>query len=196
MMEPVEETLLRHRARLLGFIRSKIADPDLAEDILQEGLLRAVRSAGELREEEKLLPWFYRVLNNAIIDIYRRKGTESEYLTAYGQNELLLETPENDAAICECFRNVLPSLKPEYSQVIETLELGSVEPETLALQLHISPNNLKVRRHRARQALRQLIDQTCRVCAVHGCLDCTCGLNYPNFFPFTVTCAAWRASSS
>lgn len=176
MVEPVEETLLRHRTRLLGFIRSKIADPDMAEDILQEGLLRAIRSAGELREEEKLLPWFYRVLNNAIIDTYRRKGTESQYQTAYGQNERLLETPENDAAICECFRTVLPSLKPEYSQVIETLELANGEPETLARQLHISTNNLKVRRHRARQALRQLIDQTCRVCAVHGCLDCTCGI--------------------
>ena len=129
-MEPVEETLLRHRTRLLGFIQSKIADPDLAEDILQEGLLRAVRSAGELREEEKLLPWFYRVLNNAIIDTYRRKGTESEYLTAYGQNELLLETPENAAAICECFRTVLPSLKPEYSQVIESRSASNLPSST------------------------------------------------------------------
>lgn len=177
MIEPVVETLLRHRTRLLSFIQSKVSDPDLAEDILQDSLLRAIRSAGELREEEKLLHWFYRVLNNAIIDSYRRKHTESQYLTAYAQNELLLETPENDAALCECFRTVLPSLKPEYSQVIETLELTNVEPEILARQLRISTNNLKVRRHRARQALRQLIDQTCRVCAAHGCLDCTCGLN-------------------
>ncbi len=176
-MEPVEVVLLRHRNRLLGFIQSKVSDPDLAEDVLQEGLLRAFRSAGELDAEDKLLPWFYRILNNAIIDTYRRRSTESQYLASYGQNEILAQTPENDAAICECFRTVLPSLKPEYSQVIEALDLSDVKPEALAQQLRITPGNLKVRRHRARQALRQLIDQTCRICAVHGCLDCTCGLN-------------------
>jgi len=176
MKEPIEETLLRHRSRLLGFIQSKVSDPDLAEDILQEGLLRAIRSEGDLRDEEKLLPWFYRILNHAIIDAYRRKSSESQYLAAYAQNELLVETPENDAAICECFRIVLPFLKSEYSEVIEALELADVEPEYLARRLEITPNNLKVRRHRARQALRELLDQTCRMCAVHGCLDCTCGI--------------------
>jgi len=29
-MEPIEEVLLRHRSRLLGFIQTKISDPDLA----------------------------------------------------------------------------------------------------------------------------------------------------------------------
>lgn len=116
-MDPVEQTLLQHRNRLLGFIQSKVADPDLAEDILQDSLLRAIRSAGDLHDEDKLLPWFYRILNNAIVDAYRRKNTESQYLTAYGQIEMLNATPENDASICECFRSVLPALKPEYSQV-------------------------------------------------------------------------------
>jgi hypothetical protein len=26
----------------------------------------------------------------------------------------------------------------------------------------------------ARQALKQRLEETCRICAVHGCLDCTC----------------------
>jgi len=177
LMEPVEDVLLRHRNKLLGFIESKVSDPDLAQDIFQDSLLNAIHAAGDLREEDKLLPWFYRILNNAIIDTYRRRSTESQYLTTFGQSEILAETPENDAAICECFRVVLPSLKPEYSQVIETLELSNILPEDLAQQLQITPNNLKVRRHRARQALRELIEKTCRICAVHGCLDCTCGLN-------------------
>jgi RNA polymerase sigma factor (sigma-70 family) len=177
LMEPVEEVLLRHRNKLLGFIQSKVSDPDLAEDVFQDSLLHAIHAAGDLREEDKLLPWSYRILNNAIIDTYRRKSTESQYLTAYGQNEVLAETPENDAVICECFRVILPSLKPEYTEVIETLDLSNGEPEDLALRLKITPNNLKVRRHRARQALRLLLEQTCQICAVHGCLNCTCGSN-------------------
>jgi RNA polymerase sigma-70 factor (ECF subfamily) len=36
-------------------------------------------------------------------------------------------------------------------------------------------NNLKVRLHRGRKQLRERIEQTCRACATHGCLDCICG---------------------
>ena len=76
--------------------------------------------------------------------------------------------------LCECFRDILPTLKPEYSQLIEQLELADGDPEQVAAQLHISRNNLKVRRHRAREALRERLEETCRMCAEHACLDCTC----------------------
>ncbi len=37
--------LLEARGRFLAYIRRQVSDPELAEDILQDGLLRAVRSA-------------------------------------------------------------------------------------------------------------------------------------------------------
>lgn len=175
-MEPVEEVLLRNRSKLLGFIQKRVSDPDLAEDVLQEGLLKALQSAGDLRDEDRLLPWFYQILNNAIIDTYRKQGTETKYLEAYAREAGLEASPEEEAALCACFRELLPSIKPEYAELIEQLELQPGDPGQLAEQLHIKPNNLKVRRHRARQALKQKLEETCRTCAVHGCLDCTCQL--------------------
>lgn len=171
---PVEEVLLRNRNQLLGFIRRKVNDPDLAEDVLQEGLLRAMHSAGSLREEEKLVPWFYRILNNAIIDTYRRRDVESKYLEAYARNEEFELSPEDEAAICGCFRAILPSLKSDYGEVIEALELSNGDPKQVAEKMNITRENLKVKRHRARQALRQRLEESCRTCATHGCLDCTC----------------------
>ncbi len=168
--------MLRHRNKLLGFIQSRLVDPDLAEDVLQDSLLKAIRSSSTLNEEEKLLPWFYRVLENAIIDTYRHMDVEKRYQAAYGQNEALLGGPEDDAAICDCFRVILPSLKPEYREILEALDLADGSSDEFAHRLNISPTNLKVRRHRARQALRQRLEETCRMCAVHGCLDCTCRL--------------------
>ncbi len=67
-----------------------------------------------------------------------------------------------------------PALKPEYAELIEKMELADGDPAQVAKQLGINRNNLKVRRHRARQALRERLEETCRVCAKHGCLDCTC----------------------
>ena len=68
---------------------------------------------------------------------------------------------------------VVPTLKPEYAAVVEA-DLAGRPTEALAEALGITPNNLKVRRHRAHRALRERLEQTCRVCATHGCLDCTC----------------------
>ena len=173
-MKPVEERLLENRNQLLGFIQKRVSDPDLAEDVLQEGLLKAMRSVNELRDEERLLPWFYRILNNAIIDTYRKQNVETRYLEAYSRELAVEGRLEDEAALCACFRLLLPSMKPEYAELIDRLELEPGDPEAVAQELHIQPNNLKVRRHRARQALKQRLEETCRTCAIHGCLDCTC----------------------
>lgn len=178
-MEDVQEVYLNHRSKLLGFIQKRVSDPDLPEDVLQEGLIKALRSAEALRDDDRLIPWFYRILNNAIIDTYRKRNVETRYLEAYAKEFALNAEPEDHAALCECFREILPSLKPEYAELIDRLELQQGDPGDLARQMNIQPNNLKVRRHRARQALKQRLEETCRTCAVHGCLDCTCQAGTP-----------------
>jgi RNA polymerase sigma-70 factor (ECF subfamily) len=176
MESDVIEQLLHHQNRLLAYVQSKVKDPNLAEDVLQESLLKAMRAAPELREEAKLLPWFYSILNNAVTDIYRRQQVEQRSLQQVAQEQLLEAEPgpEAEQILCACFRDLIPTLKPEYGELIEQLELSDRDPAQVATQLGITPNNLKVRRHRARQALRQRLEESCRVCAKHGCLDCTC----------------------
>lgn len=175
MNTPDLQPLLVQRERLLGYIRKRVAEPEVAEDILQDSLLKSLRSALEFDADERLVAWFYRVLNNAIIDYYRHRATIAKHLdTATTDGAAAELTPADEAALCECFRGLLPSLKPEYAQLIEKLELAKQEPASVADELGIQQNNLKVRRHRARQALRQRLEETCRTCAKHGCLDCTC----------------------
>jgi len=169
----VEDTLVAGRERFLGFVRSKVANPELAEDILQDALLKALRAAPTLKNRDALIGWFYRILNNAIIDAYRARGSappETELIEA-GEIEA---QPEEHAALCECFRAVLPGLNTGYAELIERLDLGESSPESEARRLGITAGALKVRRHRARQALRRQLEATCRVCAEHHCLDCTC----------------------
>jgi RNA polymerase sigma-70 factor (ECF subfamily) len=171
----LERQLLDRRAALLGFIRSKVGDDDLAEDILQESLLRALQSAPELEDEEKLVPWLYRIIRNAITDSYRRHAAAARRLEQLALEHPQEEPPAEDhAALCACFRAVLPTMKPEYAQLIEAMDLGSEGPEQVAERLDITRNNLKVRHHRARQQLRERLEETCRTCARHGCIDCTC----------------------
>src|SRR5918998_4324866 len=99
--EPREllQGLLESRDRFLGYVRKRVADPELAEDILQDSLLRALRAAPDLRDEDCLLPWFYRVLQNAIVDAYRRRGVDQAHVIVADTPETADE-PEDDAELC------------------------------------------------------------------------------------------------
>lgn len=174
---PIEEQLLGARREFLAFVQRRVSDPDLAEDILQDALLRAVQSVETLRDQDRLVPWFYRILRNAIIDAYRKRDVRQRRTVSLNEELDLPEDPSDadDRTLCECFRDLIPTLKPEYAEVLEAVELGHESTDAAAGRLGITTNNLKVRRHRARQALRERLEETCRACASHGCLDCTCG---------------------
>lgn len=162
------------REKFLNYIRKRIPDQDTAEDVLQDCLLKAVKSASNIRDEEKLVSWFYRVLKNAITDIYRRGGTKGRRMIEYVDNVDTSVRAEDERAICQCLGDILPTLKPEYAEVIEFLDLQEGNPGEVSKRLGISRNNLKVRTHRARQALRRRLMETCKICAEHHCLDCSC----------------------
>lgn len=170
------EELLASRQGFLDFVSHRVGDPELAEDILQEALLRAIQSADELRDDTRLIPWFYQILRNAITDNYRRRGIERRHVQplhpAFDREDL---SPEDEGQLCECFRTLIPTLKPEYAELLERVELRRERPEAVADSLGITANNLKVRRYRARQALHGRLEEVCRTCADHACLDCTCG---------------------
>ncbi len=173
-MALLEEALLSQRAKLVAYVKRRVSDPDLAEDLFEDSLLKALQKAAGLKDKDRLVPWFYRILNNAIVDYYRRRARETRYTAPLESEDALAVDTEEWKTLCDCFRTLLPTLKPEYSQLIERLDLAGDDPGEVADRLHISRTNLKVRRHRARQALRQRLQESCRMCATHGCLDCTC----------------------
>ena len=73
--EAAFETLLRrHRDRVYGYIRMMVKDGQLAEDIFQDVLVKAVLTMkrGNYNEEGKFLPWILRISHNLVIDTFRR----------------------------------------------------------------------------------------------------------------------------
>jgi len=165
--------LLESREKFVAYVRRRVPTPEQAEDIVQEGMIKALRNAPHLEDGDRLLPWFYRVLQNAITDSYRRAATERKYVLNTEPEDRAMEL-EDERELCACFLEILPSMKSEYAEVIRIGDLEELPTEVLVSRLGISANNLKVRRHRARQVLRQRLEETCGACAEHACLDCTC----------------------
>ncbi|MEP0546354.1 MAG: RNA polymerase sigma factor [Rhodothermales bacterium] len=174
--DPIPD-LVEHRRRLVRYVRSLTNDPDLTEDVVQEALLKTLRAAPDITDEDALTGWLFRVAKNTVIDLHRSRQREAERLNRLAwevEGADIQPPPEDEDVLCACYEALLPTLKPEYAELISAVELGDEAPEAAADRLGITRNNLKVRRHRARQQLRQRLEESCRACAEHGCLDCTC----------------------
>lgn len=166
------DVLAQSREQFLAFVRRRIADPELAEDVLQTSLTKAVQHFDSLKDSDNLVPWFYSILRNAITDAYRTRAGATE--VALPETFDVADESTAHLEACQCFYTLLPLLKPEYAEVISALDLRNESASATAERLGVTANNLKVRHHRARQALRRQLEYTCRVCAQHHCLDCTC----------------------
>ena len=167
--------LVRSHRELLRFVERRVGSRAEAEDILQDAFVRSVQHANGLRDGDASSAWFYRMLRNAIVDRFRRRGAADRAYEAFAR-ELDGETPTADArdAVCACVRTLARTLKPEYAAALERVDVDGVSVHAFADEVGITTNNAAVRLHRAREALRKRVITSCGTCAEHGCLDCTC----------------------
>ena len=92
----IEEPLLKNLQAFVAFTRKRVGDPHLAEDVVQECLLKALRSDRKPASDEDVIAWFYRILRRSIIDLYRRRDVRDRALERL-QAELP-EQPEGSAS--------------------------------------------------------------------------------------------------
>lgn len=176
MTDTAINTILEQRRQFLGFLERRVGDAAAAEDILQAAYMRALRHHDEFEKDESVVAWFYRVLRNAVIDYYRRRGAEGKALEAWGREMEGAAQPSHEVQeeICGCMRGVVDRLKPEYADVIRAVDLGEQPVAEFAKERGLSASNAGVRAHRARAALKKRLVETCGTCSEHGCLDCSC----------------------
>jgi RNA polymerase sigma factor (sigma-70 family) len=168
-------TLLANFGAFQSFARRRLGDDQLAADAVQESLLRALKSEQALSHDENLFAWFCRILRNVLTDL-RRRAAQSWALERFATELEISSEEESDLeqTASGCFRELLPTLRPEYAQVLQLSDLDGQPANAVAEQIGISRGNLKVRPHRARRQLRERLEQTCQPCAKHDCLDCQC----------------------
>lgn len=173
----VVAALVDNHRRFLAFLERRVGSRAEAEEVLQNAFARGLERAGEIREEERAVAWFYRLLRNALVDHWRSRGAaaRAEEALALEMADAHQPAPEIEGELCRCFVPLLDTLRPEYAEILRKVDLDGERPSDFAAAAGISANNAMVRLHRARKALRERLSLSCGTCADHGCLDCGCG---------------------
>lgn len=174
----VRRALVESRQDLLAFLRRRLDSREEAEDALQRFSLRALERAADLRDIRTLRGWLGRILASTIADQQRRaiRKRRREVAMELTDIESLAVEPdvELDGAVCNCLYKLLPTLKPDFAEVLWRADILGEPRDRIAASLGTSLNNVTVRIHRGRQALKKRLEEMCLTCPVHGFLDCRC----------------------
>ncbi|MEO1483370.1 MAG: sigma-70 family RNA polymerase sigma factor [Myxococcota bacterium] len=151
------------RKPLLAFIRRRVHNPDAAEDLVQEVLLKVWTGMATLRDEERLLPFAYRIARNAIVDHQRAHRRSEEFdEDAIPPSE---EPPaDNDNALVGAWlRGFITLLSPEKRTALWLADVEGLKQREVATRLGISLSGAKSRIQRARIELRALLEACCEI---------------------------------
>lgn len=161
---------------LYRFALMRVRDAGVAEDLVQETFLAALKSHGNFKGESTEKSWMVGILKHKILDHYRKmarneelqlSGDESldkpnidfEAVDTVGKEWALEPSEQLDR---EEFRTVLQKclkkIPPKMARVFTMRELDHMPTEEICKELNISPTNVWVILHRARLGLQNCLE--------------------------------------
>lgn len=168
----VGAALAESHRNILRFVRRRIGDG--AEEVLQAFFVEALGSGTQLPHAEPLRTRFGRILQRAMVE-YHGKGSAWNYRAIMPSAASAVPPREEfDAAVSASLHMLLPTLKPDYAEVLWRADLVGEQRDRTAKLLGTTVNNVGVRLYRARTVLRKRLEQVCVTCPNHGLIDCAC----------------------
>jgi RNA polymerase sigma-70 factor, ECF subfamily len=169
-----EVIVRRFGGRLLATARRMLGNDDDAEDALQEALLSAFRHIEQFAGQARLSTWLHRIVVNVVLMRMRSRKSRPEssiedLLPSFIEDghwadrvsggeessDALLERRETRVMVRSC----IAQLPETYRTVLTLRDIDELDTDEAASLLGITPNAVKIRLHRARQALRTLIER-------------------------------------
>lgn len=165
--------LLARREAFLAFLTARLGGNRAdAEDVLQHGFAKALAAAGTVRDEARLVPWFYQLLRHALVDHIRSRQAaivREHQWVADAANQAEIERH-----LCACLEPLVATLPAAQAELIRRAELGAESVAAVGTSLGLTPNAASVALYRARASLREKLRAFCGDCASGACLDCDC----------------------
>lgn len=147
----VEQYILDNQASHYRFAFSYVKNKENALDIIQESILKALRSIDSLKEISYLKTWFYRILINTAISFLKKN--KREYLLEDEALHLHLPKQEDEAPHLDLYE-AINHLSPMYKTIILLRYFEDMKINDIAEMLGENSNTIKTRLYAAHRKLR------------------------------------------
>jgi len=168
------EALVReHGARLLNTARRYLPEEADAEDAVQDTFVAVLRSVDGFGGNAKLSTWLHRIVVNcclmkmrsrrrrpeeSIVDLRSASGEEWEWSEPASDWSTPVESGVHGEELNQALRSCIGSLPERYQTILQHRVVEELDTDEVAARLGITANAVKIRLHRARQALHTLLE--------------------------------------
>ena len=171
-----EQLVRTYGGRLLAVARRLVRHEEDARDCVQEAFLQAFRNIEKFEQRASLGSWLHRIVVNAALMKLRARGRRPEQsiedlLPQFDADGQRLE-PEAELAVSlellerrevrEAVRRSIDQLPDGYRNVLLIRDIEGYDTEETAALLGLTPGAVKTRLHRARAALKTLLEPIVR----------------------------------
>lgn len=166
-MESFEAIYKDNSLKVFSFIFSITKDKPLAEDLTQETFIRAYKNLSTFRQETKLNVWLNKIAYNIFVDFKRKKSSSEQIIEERVIVEKLVDLRKDlskeveQRIMSECVEDKLFQL-PENYRIPLFLDSHDYSNEEIAKILNCTLANAKVRLHRARKKMKDILNQECK----------------------------------
>src|SRR5271157_5552672 len=157
--------------RVYRYVLGMVKNPAEAEDLTQETFLRAYRHGDSLRDPEAVRGWLYRIATHVCLDHLRQRKPLVSLDSEEGENRVKPAVSEAPSPLdiserketSACVQRCLDFLPDKYRAVILLHEAHSLTDREIADLLGVTLATAKIRLHRARRGLREVMKRGCAV---------------------------------
>lgn len=157
--------------RIRSYLR-KFVDAAEADDLAQEVFLKVHQKLPTFRQECRVSTWIFQIATHAALDRLRSSRHQISSLRSHPAEDL--DVSEHPAApghgraplheeMCRCIHGIVDELPVDFRTIIHLSELKELKIGEIAQILDITPGAAKIRLHRARRALRERMERSCRI---------------------------------
>ncbi len=149
-----------HHDQLLSFIKKRVKDADLSEDILQDVFVKILSKIDTLKDQAKLESWIYQLTRNAISDHFRNKkiAEDIDDVTVEPDPDDLPQAMQEATGWIGFYVHALPD---PYREALVLYELEGLSQKEIAERLNISYVNARSRVQRGRKILKKNLTDCC-----------------------------------
>jgi RNA polymerase sigma-70 factor (ECF subfamily) len=150
----------RHEGELRGYLRHRLGDIYLADDLIQDVFLKAMRQGRQFCGLVHPRAWLFQVARNAMVDALR-----VERPTIPLPDDLMAPEPDMPAvdAVADCLPLILDRLRAEDSDILRQCDLAGTKQLDYARAHGLTLPATKARLLRARQRMRDALIRDCGV---------------------------------
>lgn len=169
--EDFEEEIIPHLDAMYNFALRLTSDPNDAEDLVQDTIVKAFRFFSSYEKGTNAKAWLFRILKNSYINNYRKKSKQPNQVD-YDEVSSFYETIRADRTdtsdledrmfrelIDDDISNALEELPEDFRTVVLLCDVEGFTYEEIANMLDVPIGTIRSRLHRGRNLLKsQLMD--------------------------------------